>query len=324
MDEPLLVAALSFIGVLALTMGVATRLGSKPAAVTRRLADHNVQVASNDGQRIERIKVLKEPAYSGAPRFDAVLRRFRPARTAARELIFANLEIGVATYLFGRLLAGLALGAGLWLGTGNLLVGLVAGVAGLMLPRLLVRRIASRRRAAFEGQLAEAIDLLVGALRAGYGFLQAIESSGREMRDPMRSELARVIEQVNVGGNAVEALQEMSARIESYDLRLFTAAVAVQRQSGGNLAEVLENLAETVRERRRVRGEVQAMTTGPRVSGYVLGAIPVGLLLYFVAVSASYRAQMLGTTIGRVMLAAAAIWSLIGFLIAQKVAKVEY
>jgi tight adherence protein B len=195
---------------------------------------------------------------------------------------------------------------------------------GLMLPRLWLRLRARRRIKAFEAQLAEAIDLIVGSLRAGHGFLQALESVSREIADPMRKELASVIEQVNVGVNPVDALQAMSERVPSYDLALMVAAITVQRQTGGNLAEVLENLAATVRERRRVRGEVHALTTGPRVSSYVLAAIPFLLFLYFLIISPDYRDVMLGTGYGKMLLSAACVWSLIGFFFSNKMAKVEY
>jgi len=122
----------------------------------------------------------------------------------------------------------------------------------------------------------------------------------------------------------VDALMAMSERMPSYDLSLMVAAISVQRQTGGNLAEVLENLAETVRERRRVRGEVFALTTGPRVSGYVLAAIPFLLFGYFCLISSDYRAVMVDTTSGNLLLTAGAVWSLIGFYFSNKVSKVEY
>ena len=138
------------------------------------------------------------------------------------------------------------------------------------------------------------------------------------------SEVSKVLEQVNVGINPVEALLAMSARIPSYDLSLFVSAIAVQRQTGGNLAEVLENLAATVRERRRVRGEVMALTTGPRVSSYVLAAIPTLLFLYCVAISSDYRDVMLGSRYGHGALTVAAVFSFLGYFFSRQVSKVEY
>jgi tight adherence protein B len=140
----------------------------------------------------------------------------------------------------------------------------------------------------------------------------------------MSSELRQVLEEVNVGISPDEALEAMGTRIPCYDLGLMVSAISVQRQTGGNLAEVLENLAATVRERRRVRGEVMALTTGPRVSSYVLAAVPVCLFLYFFAISKDYRDVMTGTTYGWMLLGTAGVLATIGFVTSRKVAIVEY
>ncbi len=324
MDTPMVVSAVAFVGVLIATLGISTLTSRRPASVRRRLDDHVVRVEVVEAKRLERINVLKEPIYSTTPGLNAVLRRFRPARTAARELAHANSRMTVFQYLLIRLLLGSGLGVGVWLVLGNPLFAGGITVLGIAAPRISLRRRATKRLKAFEGQLAEAIDLLVGSLRSGYGFLQAIDSVSREMDDPMREELVRVMEQSSVGINPVDALLEMSERINSYDLGLFTTAVSVQRQAGGNLAEVLENLANTIRERRRIRHEVHALTTGPRVSSYILAAIPVVLFGYFMLISVEYRDVMVGSLFGQMMLGAAGVWSTIGFILSQKVSKVEY
>jgi tight adherence protein B len=105
---------------------------------------------------------------------------------------------------------------------------------------------------------------------------------------------------------------------------LVATAVSIQRTVGGNLAEVLENIAATIRERRRIRGEVRSLTTGPRVSSYVLGAIPILLLSWFSSTNASYRDVMFHSTAGKAMIGFAAVWSLLGLIISRKVAVAEY
>lgn len=324
MTTPLIVAALAFLAVGALVLLVSNLVGRKPAAVQRRLDSHAVAIAAAEVKRQERIDILKERNLSGLPLGNRFLAGFRPARTAARELSRANSSLGVGSYLLMRLLIGIVLGVIAQVAVGNVLVALAGVPLGLMLPRFWVRRSARKRLKAFEGQLAEAIDLLVGSLRAGHGFLQGIESVSKEIGTPMREELVKVIEQVSVGISPVDALQEMAERIPSYDLALMVAAISVQRQTGGNLAEVLENLANTVRERRRVRGEVHALTTGPRVSSYVLGAIPVLLFAYFFAISTDYRLVMFGTTFGKMLLGLALVLSSLGFIFSRRVARVEY
>ncbi|HET8523470.1 MAG TPA: type II secretion system F family protein, partial [Thermomicrobiales bacterium] len=290
----------------------------------RRLDEHEVQVARNEARRLERREVLKEQNYTSIAALNSILARLRTAHTAAVELARADVPLTVPQYLLARpLFAAIAAAIAVRL-TGISYVAIPVFLVGLMAPRLGLKIKARRRKAAFEGQLAEAIDLIVGGLRAGYGFLQALEAASKELDDPMAVELSRVIEQVNVGTKLADALQELSERVDSYDLSMFVTAVNVQRSVGGNLAEVLDNIASTVRERRRVRGEVKAMTTSARASSYVLGLFPVGLMLFFTTTDDRYREVMLNSTLGRIMLAFAAIWSFIGFLAANAVSKVEY
>jgi tight adherence protein B len=323
MTDPQVAAAAAFFGVAALALFVSQMSGQQRADVQRRIAGHDLVGRGESGRR-ERINVLKRRAYSSMPGADAFLGRLKPTETAALEIERAALNLGVVRYLLLRVVLALAAFVLVLLLSSNALLALVATPVGLMAPRIWLRRRGRKRIAAFEAQLAESIDLLVGALRAGHGFLQGLESVAKQIEDPTRAELNRVLEEINVGINPVDALQSMSRRLPSYDLGLLVSAISVQRQTGGNLAEVLENLASTVRERRRVRGEVMALTTGPRVSSYVLGAIPMILLAYFVAISTDYREVMLGSSYGHFLLGVAAILSLLGFVFSRKVAKVEY
>lgn len=320
MSLPLTGAIAAFVAVTAFVMLIASVAQRRPEAVRRRLQEHAVAVASGDAKRRERINVLKRQA-TGANR---LLDRFRPTDAAAVDLARAGLDLSMSAYFLLRVAAAVIAFLAVLIFAGNVLFAIPAALVGAQVPRIWLRRKGKARLKAFEAQLAESIDLLVGALRAGHGFLQGLESVSHQIEDPTRTELTRVIEEVNVGINPVDALQAMSARIPSYDLALLVSAISVQRQTGGNLAEVLENLAETVRERRRVRGEVHALTTGPRASSYVLAAIPLLLFLYFNAISSDYRDVMLRTTYGHILLGLAAVLSMLGFVFSRKVAKVEY
>ena len=324
MDIRLLLPLLVFLVVLAAALVAQPLVTSRRSRVRRRLSDHAVPVVVETGRQIERINVLKESAYGSGASLEKLLRRFPPARTAERELRFADVNLGVFRYLLLRGLAAAILALVLTAALGNPVFALVGAMAGLVVPRLVVRRAGSKRRVAFEAQLAEAIDLMVGALKAGHGFLQAIEASATELKDPMKKELQRTIDQVNVGGSVVHALEDLTHRIDSHDLGLLAAAIAVQRQAGGNLAEVLENLAATVRERRRIRGEVKALTASATMSGAIVGILPFGLAAYQIAISSDFRERMLGTQLGNLMLGFAFAWTLIGFFISQKMTKVEY
>jgi tight adherence protein B len=324
MSVALTVAIAAFVAVTALVLLISILTQRRPEAVRRRLEAHAVEVVAARTKRLERISVLKREAYGSIHGSGKLLGRVRPSETAMVELSRAGLNLGVRKYLALRVVAGLVAFVAAMILLGNALLALPAILIGTQAPRLWLRHQGKKRVKAFEAQLAELIDLLVGALRAGHGFLQGLESVSNQIEDPTRSELTKVLEEVNIGISPVDSLQAMGGRIPSYDFSLLISAIALQRQTGGNLAEVLENLAHTVRERRRVRGEVHALTTGPRASSYVLAAVPTLLFLYFISISSDYRKVMLGTTYGHMLLAAAAVLSMLGFVFSRKVAKVEY
>ena len=324
MTNQQLLAIAVFIGVIALFFLVATLIHRREDGIRRRLTRHIVAVETHEGRRLERIDVLKEKTLGAVPSQNPLVGHLRPSEAAGFELVRAGFPPKIRRYLMARVVFGMALVVVAFIVGHNVLYAIPAGLLGGLLPRLWLRRKGQQRVKAFEAQLAEAIDLLVGALRAGHGFLQGLASVVEQVSDPAKFEISQVIDEINVGIAPDDALVAMSNRVPSYDLGLLVSAISVQRQTGGNLAEVLENLAATVRERRRVRGEVMALTTGPRVSSYVLASIPVVLFAYFYLISSEYRRIMVHSTYGHILLAMAAVLSFIGFITSRKVAVVEY
>ena len=135
----------------------------------------------------------------------------------------------------------------------------------------------SGRLNAFNKQLPDTITLIANALRAGSSFLQAIELVVRESRPPISTEFGRVIREVNLGLPFEQALENMVRRVRSDDLELMATAISIQHQVGGNLAEILDSIAFTIRERVRIKGEIRTLTAQQRLSGYVVGFLPIGL-----------------------------------------------
>lgn len=314
-----------FVVVLAAAYLLLSRVGARQDPIARRLDGGTIRREPVAGRKgTEPVSLLKDSAVAPSSPLLRMLKGMPAARAAAIDLKQADIRIDPAYYLLGRFVP---VGLALVLAVVGLVPPLVAAgiaVVGWFAPRVVVRRKVKSRTEAFEAQLAEALDLLAGALRAGHGFLQAIESTAHEMSSPMKDELLRLIDAVNVGGSVDAALEELPHRINSYDVQLMASAIAVQRQAGGNLAEVLQTLSKTVRERRRIRGEVRALTAAPRMSSYIVGALPFGLTVYFAAVSSDFRASMFGTDIGRYILIGAGVWTMLGFLFSQRIAKVEY
>src|SRR4029079_12596839 len=209
MSVALTVAIAAFVGVAALVLLVSSFSQRRPAAVRRRLQAHAVEVATAKTKRLERISVLKREAYGSIHGSGKLLGRFRPSETAMVELSRAGLDLDVRKYLLLRAVAGFVAFVAALILLGNALFALPAILIGLEAPRLWLRHQGKKRIKAFEAQLAELIDLLVGALRAGHGFLQGLESVANQIEDPTRSELTKVLEEVNIGISPVDSLQAM-------------------------------------------------------------------------------------------------------------------
>ena len=155
---------------------------------------------------------------------------------------------------------------------------LIGALLGAWLPRFWLSRRRASRLTAFNKQLPDTITLIANALRAGSSFLQAIEMVVREAQPPITTEFGRVVREVNLGLAFDVALENMVRRVRSDDLELMATAITIQHQVGGNLAEILDSIAFTIRERVRIKGEIRTLTAQQRMSGYVVAVLPIGLV----------------------------------------------
>lgn len=246
----------------------------------------------------------------------------RFAMRVARDLARANLKLKVSEYYYIRI--GAALGLGLVLGV---LRDPISGVAGLfigyMAPRFWVGRRIGGRLSAFNKQLPDTITLLSNSLRAGSSFLQSSELVSRETPPPMGEEMARVVREVNLGLGMEEAFQNMVRRIKSEDLDLMVTAISIQQQVGGNLAEILDTIAFTIRERVRIKGEVNTLTAQGRYSGYLVAMLPIAIAFMINLISPAFMAPLFQQTIGQIMLGVGGTMMAIGFFAIQKITDIK-
>jgi tight adherence protein B len=201
---------------------------------------------------------------------------------------------------------------------------------GFLLPRFWLARRKSSRLTAFNKQLPDTITLIANALRAGSSFLQAIELVVREARPPITTEFNRVIREVNLGLPFDTALDNMVRRVKSEDFELMATAIAIQHQVGGNLAEILDSIAFTIRERVRIKGEIRTLTAQQRLSGYVVAGLPIGLGGILFVIAPTFFAPMfdkppdvLGIPFGVILLAIGGTAMFIGFLAIRKIVDIE-
>jgi tight adherence protein B len=214
------------------------------------------------------------------------------------------------------------------LGTGIALV--IGALIGFFLPRWWLGHRRAGRLNAFNKQLPDTITLLANALRAGSSFLQAIEMVVREAQPPVTVEFGRVVREVNLGLAFDVALENMVRRVRSDDLELMATAITIQHQVGGNLAEILDSIAFTIRERVRIKGEIQTLTAQQRLSGYVVAGMPVGLMGILFVIAPGFMTPLfenppgiLGLPAGMIVLGIGGFMMLIGFLLIQKIVAIE-
>jgi tight adherence protein B len=242
----------------------------------------------------------------------------------ATELARADLKLTPGEYVLINLAAVVACAVlAFILFRANFILALVGGIVGFYLPRLYIRFLQRKRVRAFNGQLGDTIILLSNSLRSGYSLLQSMETVAKELAPPMSTEFARVTREVGLGLTIQEALANMLRRIPSDDLDLMITAINVQHEVGGNLAEILDSIALTIRERVRILGEIRTLTAQQRLSGYVLSVLPVILALVMYALNPSYVSRLWQDVCGLMMIGVGALMIVAGYIAIRKITNIE-
>jgi tight adherence protein B len=209
------------------------------------------------------------------------------------------------------------------LATSQPLARLVAALAGFVLPFLWLKRKATTRMRRFEEQFPEALDLLSRAIRAGHAFQTALGMVGSELPAPVGPEFKRTFDQQNFGLPLRDALNEMAERVTVLDVKFFVTAVLIQRDTGGNLSEILDNLAHVVRERFKIQRQVRVHTAHGRLTGYVLLALPAALAIALTFINPDHMHTLFNERSGQEMVIGAIVMQTVGFFWIRHVIKIE-
>jgi tight adherence protein B len=241
----------------------------------------------------------------------------------AADLARADLKITVTEYLVAR---GLVIVLGLVLGYAlerNIVTVLVMGLLGFFLPVLYVRARQGRRRRAFNAQLPDVLDHLVGSLRAGFGMLQAIEWVANQVPPPAGEEFDRIIREVQLGVSVNDALDSLVRRIDTDDLALIVTAIKIQHEVGGSLADILAVVGHTIRERVRIQREIQVLTSQQRYSGYVLMVMPIALAFILYLLNPEYESQLFTPGPTLCIPIVTAFMMIVGFFAMRRIVDIE-
>jgi tight adherence protein B len=245
----------------------------------------------------------------------------------------ADLPIKPTEFVLLRLvLAGVGFVLGYY-GLKYLHSGVLLAVLGYVVPGVVVLVYQNKRRAKFVRQLADALMLLTNSLRSGYGFLKGLELVAKEMEDPISKELTRMLREVNLGATIEQAMMNLGKRIDSQDLDIVISAYLVQKDVGGNLTEIMEKVAETIRERLKIQGDIRVLTAQGRLSGLIVGLLPLVLFLIFLVYMPFYFEPLFGpptmdfgglkVPVGVLLLLAGLCWQLIGGFLIFKIINIK-
>jgi tight adherence protein B len=307
------------LGVL-LVFGGAYALMTGPASIDERLARYSGgKAGAGDDKKKKEPKAQKSVDVAV---LTSDVEDKRLAKRVARDLARANLKLKVSEYYAIRFAMMFGVSALLFV-LRDPISGVVGLVVGYFAPRIWVGRRIGGRLGAFNKQLPDTITLVSNSLRAGSSFLQSIELVSRETPAPMGEEMGRVVREVNLGLGMEEALHNVVRRINSEDLDLMVTAISIQQQVGGNLAEILDTIAFTIRERVRIKGEVNTLTTQGRYSGYLVAFLPIAIAFTINLISPAFMEPLFKTTIGQALLATGGIMMTIGFFAIRKITDIK-
>jgi tight adherence protein B len=281
--------------------------------------------------KIQRFTALRAPSNLGTSKRGikyllTLLGRFAPRHWSEGldlELIRGNIPLKGGEFLvLQAFLTVLFFLVGLML-TQKIYVGILFAVGGVVLPRLWLKSAQKKKRRQFNNQLADALLVLANSLRAGFSLIQAMEMVSQEMPNPISGEFHLALREMTYGTATETALIHLSERVGSDVLDLLVTAMLIQRQAGGNLAEVLQNIHATIQDRLRIQQEIKTLTAQGRMSGYVIAALPFGIAAVLSLINPSYLFVLFHNPIGWAMLAGGLTSQFIGFLIIRKIITIE-
>lgn len=281
--------------------------------------------ATRPGQRAKRLNVLKpEEAMSSVGSLNSMLQTSGFTGPVQDLLDQAAVRMSVSVFLLSSACLGLLFFIlGYWF-TSLPLVGVFAGGLATLLPYAYVRRARTKRMHKFEEQFPEAIDLVARALRAGHALPTGLGMVADELKAPVGTEFRILYDEQNFGLTLPDAFKNFARRVPVLDARFFVTAVLTQRETGGNLAEVLDNLGSVIRDRFKVKRQVRVLSAHGRITGWVLACLPPALAMATVIINPKHLGTLVGDPIGHQMIYAAIVLQVMGTLIIRKLVNIEY
>jgi len=322
MENPTLIASLTFLQILVAGRLLISLREGKVQGVMRLkklLGEQEVkEVSLPSGKQLSKLRQVLKLLGS----LTTGTRKW--AKALEEELARADLPLRPEEFGGIMVLSSLGLGLIVYLGLGKPLVSLLMGGIGVFLPWGILRFRQGRRLNKFNLQLPEALLTMANALRSGFSFLQAMDLIRREMPEPISREFGLALIEINWGTDTEKALLNLAQRVKSEDLDLVITALLIQRQVGGNLAEVLENISHTISERVKIKSEIKVLTAQGHISGFIISLLPLALAAIIQMLNPSYLNPLFNTRAGLIMLMVAVTAQIIGVLLIRRIVHIEF
>jgi tight adherence protein B len=296
------IIVLGFISILLATFGVViamTRQSPNEQTIAQRMALIRIPAKKEARATAETTQLFKATRGGRFAWLDEILQSYQFAQRLQLRILQGNSSTTVANLLvtsLGLFVAGYCI---VWLFSSMVLIDAAAGLALGLLPFGILSFKRSRRIKAFNAVLAESIDMLARALRAGHSVAGAIEMLSENAQEPAASEFGEIFKQMNLGLPMRDALLQLLERVPSADLRVLVTAILVQKDTGGNLAEILDRTVFVIRERLRIQGEIQVQTAQGRITGWILSALPIVMMVMLNLVNPGYSSVLFHDPFGR-------------------------
>ncbi|MBL8878388.1 MAG: type II secretion system F family protein [Phycisphaerales bacterium] len=321
--QGVLLILLPLVGSVMLAYGVFQVVADLRSSDRKKVMDRLRNVSERGRDKAEDPTDFRRAAAEASGMLANTVKRFSFTQSFQRVLEQGNVQAAAPNVLVNILAASLISLAILWVLKVNWMI--IAGVPPLvlMLPITYFYRRRKKRLNKLVEQLPDVFELLAQALRAGHSLASGMQLVAREMPDPAGTEFGRVFHEQNLGLKIEDALRNMAERVDVLDVRFFVTAVLIQRQTGGDLAEVLDKIGSVIRERIKLFGTVKALTAEGRLSGYVLLALPGIVFFVMMNVNRSYAELLINTQMGQMMLGASIFMQFLGYLMIKKIVNIK-
>jgi tight adherence protein B len=320
--EPIIIAALVFV-VVAVTIFAGVSLFDQRTAQARILRDRLTNVQKTPEQTVPDAALLRDELLSRIPAFDTLLRRSERVSVLQKMLAQGSLDVRAGNFLMLCVVSAIVLAVIAIIAGGNLLFGWAGLLAGFFLPYAWATHMRNKRFQKFEEKFPEAIDTLARAVRAGHAFTTALEMIANEVSEPVAGEFRQLYEEQKFGLPVRDALLNLADRIPLVDVKFFVTAVMLQRETGGNLAEILDNLSYVIRERFKILRQVRVHTAQGRLTMVLLMALPPTIVVIMQILNPGFIRPLFVDPIGHALIVGGITLQTLGYFVIRRIIRIQ-